>query len=418
LNGDGEPVDWVVQMQRLPANNALDVILRERRLTARHTRTIAQHLTSFYIQLLPKPLSSAAYREALERHIRANTSALLDTLNEERTRIRRIQSAQLRFLHVERDLVGSRATAGHVVDGHGDLRPEHIYLNGRLTVIDCVEFSDELRTVDIADELSFLGMECQRLGDGGLGEQILEDYERASSDHIPVSLLSFYRCYRAAVRAKVALIREQQQAVSTESKFKDLAREYIALADEHAKQLGPPVLLIFGGLMGCGKSTLAANFADAFGIELVSTDHIRRSLIGSSDAPAKYGDGNYQPDMRTRIYDNVFCRADERLRDGESAILDGTFLTCCLRDRAYELASRHGAVALYVQCTCPRVVAYARIQKRSDSGQSESEARTELYDLQARDVELPWADEPAISVDTTATLEKQFRHVCDKLKEL
>ena len=49
---------------------------------------------------------------------------------------------------------------------------------------------------------------------------------------------------------------------------------------------------------------------------------------------------------------------------------------------------------------------------------SESEARTELYDLQAQDLEPPWADEPAITIDTTSALPEQFRAVCAELKRL
>jgi predicted kinase len=190
------------------------------------------------------------------------------------------------------------------------------------------------------------------------------------------------------------------------------------LADKYAKQLGPPVLLVFGGLMGSGKSTLAAKLADAFSTALLSTDHIRRKLIGSSEAPVSYGEGNYQPDMRTRVYEEVFRQADGRLGDGESVILDGTFLTYRQRDRAYNLANRHGAMSLHVQCSCPRQIAYARIHKRTEAGQSESEARTELYDLQAQDHEPPWADEPAISIDTTTTLSQQFRAVCNQLQRM
>ena len=184
LNGGGEGVDWVVQMRRLPAKNALDVVLREGRLTSEQAQSIAKHLSNFYARLLSKPASADDYREALDHHIRANGAALLGSLPDERSRIRRIQSAQLRFLNIEAELIGRWASAGRVVEGHGDLRPEHIYLNGRPTVIDCIEFSDELRTVDIADELSFLGMECERLGDGGLGEAVLAEYERVCGDHL------------------------------------------------------------------------------------------------------------------------------------------------------------------------------------------------------------------------------------------
>jgi predicted kinase len=176
------------------------------------------------------------------------------------------------------------------------------------------------------------------------------------------------------------------------------------------------VLLVIGGLMGSGKSTLAAKLAEAFGIEVLSTDHIRHGLIGSSAVPANYGEGNYRPDLRTRVYDELLRQAGEQLKDGQSVVLDGTFLTFLLRDRAYALANQHGAVALHVQCGCPRRTAYARIQTRKEIGQSESEARTELYDLQARDLESIWADEPAMTLETTLPTLQQMRLVCAELR--
>ena len=418
LDGHGQEVDWVVQMRRLPAETALDVVLRENRLAPEEAKAIAKHLTGFYARLLPKSLSPDDYRQALDRHIRANGAALLDSLPAERTRLRRIQSIQLRYVNVQTELIDKRVAAGRIVEGHGDLRPEHIYLDGSPTIIDCIEFSDELRNVDIADELSFLAMECERLGDGGLGDLVLAQYEKTCDDKIPASLLTFYRAYRALVRAKVALIRDQQQGTALSHASADLIRQYIGLADRHAAKLGPPMLLIVGGLMGTGKSTLAAKLADTFAVELLSTDRIRRSMLGASEAPAGYGEGHYQPDMRDRVYDELLRQAGDLLKDGQSVVLDGTFLTVGLRERAYDLAYRNGAVSLYVLCTCPRQIAYARIQQRTDTGTSESEARTELYDLQARDLEPPWADDPAATVDTTEALSKQLQAVCAELRRL
>jgi uncharacterized protein len=418
LNGSGQAVDWVVQMRRLPAENALDVVLREGRLTAEQTQSIAKYLSGFYARLLPRPISADVYCEALDHHIRANGVALIGSLPTNRPRIRRIQGAQLRYLNVEAEMIGNRVAAGRIVEGHGDLRPEHIYVDGRPIVIDCIEFSDELRTVDIADELSFLAMECERMNGGGLGESVIEAYQSAAGDRVPVSLHSFYRCYRAMVRAKVALLRKQQHANDSATSPADLIRQYIDLADEYAKQLGPPILLIVGGLMGSGKSTLATKLGDAFAIDVLSTDHIRRSMFGSSEVPADFGEGNYRPDMRNRVYDELFRHAEELLKDCQSVVLDGTFLTGCLRDRAYDLGRKNGAVSLHVQCTCPREVAHARIQKRGDAGQSDSEARTELYDLQARDLEPPWADESAITVDTTTAVSEQIRATCVEIKRL
>ena len=123
------------------------------------------------------------------------------------------------------------------------------------------------------------------------------------------------------------------------------------------------MLLIVGGLMGSGKSTLASELAEAFGSELISTDHIRHGLMGTSEAPAGYGEGNYRPDMRGRVYDELFRQADELLKDGQSVVLDGTFLTCCLRDRAYDLGrpKRRGEFAYAMHLpTADRVCSYSK----------------------------------------------------------
>lgn len=417
LNGRGTPVDWVVQMRRLPAENAVDVLLRERRLAPEDAEAIAARLTRFYTRLPPLQVSPEEFVANLERHILANGEALGELPPAERPRIRRIQAAQLRYLRVVAEQFYQRVLAGRIVDGHGDLRPEHVYVGTPPVVIDCIEFSDSIRIADVADELSFLAMECERLGDGGLGKLVLESYQQASRDDIPRRLLSFYRAYRASVRAKVALFRRQQQPEAN-SFFDDQIRQYLELAERDAKELGPPMLLVVGGLMGSGKSTLAARLADRFCVDMLSTDVVRHAMLGTSDVPAAYGQDHYQPTLRERVYDELLHRAGELLQDGQSVVLDGTFFSDSLRGRAYQLADRHGAAALHVLCTCPRQVAYKRIQNRAEAGQSESEARTELYDLQARDFEPPYADDPVLTVDTNKPLAVQEQAVCAELRSM
>jgi hypothetical protein len=55
---------------------------------------------------------------------------------------------------------------------------------------------------------------------------------------------------------------------------------------------------------------------------------------------------------------------------------------------------------------------------RIEMGQSESEARRELYDLQARDYQPPLADDPSVAVDTTQPISQQLREVYTELGHL
>ena len=419
LAGSGTPIDWVVQMRRLPADTALDQILRRGQLVRRDAQPVADHLTSFYASLPSLHLSPADYSSAVNRHVRANGDALLSALPEERGRIRRVHSLQRRYLAIEQEVFDHRVADGWIVDGHGDLRPEHIYIESPPAVIDCIEFSQELRSVDVADELSFLVMECKRLGDGGLGELVLETYRCKCGDPIPPRLLAFYAAYRACVRAKVTVLRAQQQPQSLYEAESPIVHQYLTLADHYTSALGVPTLLLVGGLMGTGKSTLASAIADAFGAEIVSTDEIRRSLLGASPKAATYGEGNYQPAMRASVYEVLIERAKKYLQDGLSVILDATFMSRALRERAYDLATAHKIEVLFAHCQCPKALSISRIQARTQAGGDHSEARPELYEQQAKDFESPSSDEPTVTIDTSepapCQMEEVYRHLCHRL---
>jgi aminoglycoside phosphotransferase family enzyme/predicted kinase len=417
LAGDGNEVDCVVQMRRLPADKALDRMIREDRLSPAVVTTVAALLSEFYVKLSREHLRPDAYRQALERHIRANQAALLQALPQEQSRIRRIHSAQLRYLHLQESLLDQRVTTGRIVDGHGDLRPEHIYIQDPQAVIDCIEFSPELRRVDVADELSFLAMECDRLGRSDFGERVLTAYQTACGDSIPPALSMFYRSYRACVRAKVASLQGRTRSHSQQRSLKRLTRQYINWADHYASSLGPPCVLVMFGLMGTGKSTLAHRLAKAFDVEHISTDHIRRSMFGASSSPSRYGEGIYRPESRGRIYDELFRQAAVVLDRGQPVILDGAFLSRELRNRVNEISRRHGAIPIHVLCECPPQTAKARIQERGKSGGSDSEARIDLYERQALDFEAPGSDEPTVQVNTTNSYEQQMREILEALRE-
>ena len=405
-------------MRRLPATLALDEIIRRGQLVPEQSKSVTQHLVRFYSNQTPQSVIASNYRDALRRHIRANGESLRETMPaHEHVRVDRIIGAQLRYLSLQAKLFDDRVASGRIVEGHGDLRPEHIYLEQPPAIIDCIEFSLELRQVDIADELSFLALECRRLGDGDLGQQTLTAYQETCLDRIPGMLLAFYGSYRACVRAKVAALRAEQVPIATRRPLVRLIHQYTDWADHSAAQLGRPSLVVVGGMMGTGKSTLASALAEVIGAQLLSTDRIRRSLLGASASPAGFGQDNYESAQRSRIYDDLFRCACGALDQGQSAILDGTFLRQEWRQRAYELAGRHGGVPLCVWCECPRHVALSRIRRRAFVGHSDSEAREDLYDLQARDV-APLSDgDPAIKVDTALDLSSQLQTVCDALKD-
>ena len=84
------------------------------------------------------------------------------------------------FLHGKAGLLDRRAAAGMVRDVHGDLRAEHIVVEAdRLIVVDCVEFDDQLRRIDVAADLAFLTMDLERLGAPALAVAVERAYAGA-----------------------------------------------------------------------------------------------------------------------------------------------------------------------------------------------------------------------------------------------
>ena len=208
LDGSGQIVDWVVKMRRLPADRMLDELIRNGRLTHEEAMRLAGTLASFYHGLSPVTMGASDYRQSIERHVRANREELLKPLHRlPASLIKRVHAAQLRFLQLQGGQFEDRVCDGRIVEGHGDLRPEHICLDGIPAIFDCIEFNEDFRRLDVVDELGFLAMECDLLGADRIGAQIVDAYRSACHDQFSDELWSFYKCYRACVRAKVAVLR-------------------------------------------------------------------------------------------------------------------------------------------------------------------------------------------------------------------
>jgi len=417
LNGKGTPVDWVVKMRRLPADRALDRLISSRQLNEAEVHQLAHKLADFYFQLPPVSVRTEEYCKHILQHVQANRDELLQPEHGFLAPIvKRVHAAQLRVRRLMPELFETRACDGRVVEGHGDLRPEHIYLTRTPTIIDCIEFNTDFRQLDVLDELSFLAVECAYLEASWVGGRVLEQYCETTGDEPSPELLSFYMGYRACVRAKVHALRARQLSHDDRSQAIEAANKYLQLADRYAAEVGPPVVLIVRGLTGSGKSTLAAALAESLGIELLGTDRIRREMFGPSDGLADYGQRNYRSELRVQVYEEMIRRASTLLAARHSVVLDGTFLTTKLRARTMSLARRRDAAPLLVHCQCPDEVAIERISTRMVSENSLSESRPEFLRRQHEQEE---ADPPgcaACEVDTTPCIPAMLGQVFHGLK--
>ena len=310
---DGEPLDHMVVMRRLPEERRLTAIASRGDDLTGWLRQLAMALVSFHGSAARSPeISHAATPVALRAGWEANffetdrfVGVALDEADESEIRWR-----ALRWVDGRGGLLDARIAGGRVCDGHGDLQADDIYcLDDGVRILDCIEFSDQLRYVDVCADVAFLAMDLERLGYPEAAAQFLGGYQELADDRFPDALLHHYLGARAYVRAKVSCLRAEQGEPEAAAQ----AREFQQIALDHLRR-SQVTLLLIGGLPGSGKSTLASGLGGARGWTILRSDEIRRETgepIGERIArdPA----GRYGPDATDAVYGELLYRAEQAL---------------------------------------------------------------------------------------------------------
>ena len=181
--------------------------------------------------------------------------------------------------------------------------------------------------------------------------------------------------------------------------------------------LGSGFVLIACGLPGTWKTETTGEVARITGYPLLRTDLIRLELLKNEDVFDEKVAASM--DKRTMVYEEMFRRAEEILRDkGEGVILDATFITQALRRRAAAIAAGHNLRFVILQTDCPQEVAVRRILARTkDNYESNAlteqaylnnKKRFEAVDLNDLKSLYPDLDIAHLTVDTGQDLPEQW----------
>lgn len=206
LGGNGDAVEWAVKMRRLRDDRNLLWLINHDELTKEHIGMLGDVLANFYFTIPPESNVLDDVCERLRRRVdddRLLHVRLPATLQQA---VHRIRAAQADYLYGSRMVLNLRVCDGRVVDGHGDLRPEHVFMERQPAIIDCVEYHAVRRKMDALDDLCGLTMECLRLGRNDVAEAVVSTYRRRTGDECFEHLEAFYRSLHACARAAVAAV--------------------------------------------------------------------------------------------------------------------------------------------------------------------------------------------------------------------
>jgi uncharacterized protein len=238
IDGDGETIDWLVVMRRLPHDRMLDRMIAAGTFEIRHLERLGRRLATFYAGRPAAKMAPDTYLDRFRSDQADNRAVFAACRTVPPDRHARLLDRLAAALAEKGPLLEERARAGRIVDGHGDLRPQHVCMTETLVIFDCLEFSDALRQVDPVDEIAFLGMECAVLGADWIGPKLMEVVLARLGQTVPGELPALYTACRALLRARLTLAHLLDPVPREPERWPPVADRYADAADAALKKLG------------------------------------------------------------------------------------------------------------------------------------------------------------------------------------
>jgi len=406
---EGEVVEWAVKMRRLPDDATVARLLEAGQLPEDALERIVRRLIFFHesaavVKNNPAFAGAEAERAWWAREYGEAAGFIGSTWLAEDAEAMRVFADST--IASEAALFDRRLAEGRVVEGHGDLHAQHIYLLGpgieNVQIVDCIEFNDwfHFRYLDVGYDIAFLAMDLEARGRPDLGEAFAGRYLTASGDETLGVLQPLHRAFRAFVRGKVESIGANAPEVpaSERARLADSAARYFRLAADYAGRRRGTALVLMAGLSGTGKSTVGGMLAGRTGAAYVFSDAVRKRLAGIDPRrhiEEQYREGLYGPEMSARTYEAVREHAAQHLDAGRLVILDATHQRAEDRRAAIEVARSRGIPGYIVELRLDDETARARIASRARDPLRTSDATAAIYEQQRAAFEPIAADEGA-----------------------
>ena len=162
--------------------------------------------------------------------------------------VRRAICVSDQFIREHLSLMQQRSRQGLVREVHGDLHSKNIFLTDPPTIFDCIEFDPAYRQIDLLSEVAFFCMDLEVYGAEALSRLFYREYlSRIAANGINRvrhdDLFTYFKLYRANVRAKVLLLQAQEanqpaDLLAETKQYLDLMKRYASGFNNETDSIG------------------------------------------------------------------------------------------------------------------------------------------------------------------------------------
>ncbi len=406
LNGQGPVIEYAVKMRQFPQAAQLDRILTQNGLGNSIMDKIARQVAHFHLSIETVAMESTfgdldhVRQPVLDNfeQIQANIKqksieALLDKL----------ECWSKQQLEALAKTIQQRKAQSFVRTCHGDMHLRNIALwNDDIIIFDCIEFNKNFYMIDVISDIAFLVMDLEERQQNALAQRFLNRYLEITGDYEGLTLLRFYKVYRALVRAKVDALRTGQEKSDSQEYTETLEDllQYLTLAERYT-QPTRPCLLITHGLSGSGKSFGAQIILNKYSAIQVRSDVERKRLfqINIDNSQTEVEQGMYSQAATKKTYARLLDIAKSLLATGYSVIIDAANLKRQQRMSFIELAKEMQTPVFILNFHASVVTSRERILQRERRGSDVSDATVDVLEHQIDNYEPLTDDERLLAIE-------------------
>jgi predicted kinase len=181
-----------------------------------------------------------------------------------------------------------------------------------------------------------------------------------------------------------------------------------------------PAIYVFFGMIATGKSTIAQVWARHKHLRCYNSDWVRKELAGISPTESQResaDSGIYTKEFSQKTYNALLKRAETKLKQGDSVIVDASYQYPHDRQEIRTLARDLNCQVYFILCQCPEEEMRRRMELREKDPAAVSDGRWEIYLKQKKRFESPneLSDSELIILDTSASIEELMEELAGKL---